>query len=108
MKNKSFPSKTDSRMENQTVLAGGHYIVSGEKIQIHPLPDMGLPGDFPSRNRFPTLLEVERSYVQKVLAHVNGNRAKAAELLGINRVSLWRKLKKFAEIPSSGRPQLEG
>ena len=30
-----------------------------------------------------------------VLQSVDGNKTKAAKLLGIDRVSLWRKLKKF-------------
>jgi DNA-binding protein Fis len=30
-----------------------------------------------------------------VLKHTGGNKTKAAEILGIDRVSLWRKVKKF-------------
>ncbi len=43
----------------------------------------------------PTLEDKERQYVAEVLAHTGGNRTKAAEILGIDRVSLWRKLKKY-------------
>jgi DNA-binding NtrC family response regulator len=43
--------------------------------------------------RLPTLEEREADYIDWVLKHTNGNRTKAAEILGIDRVSLWRKLK---------------
>lgn len=44
---------------------------------------------------FLTLEENEREYIAWVLDQVNDNRTKAAEILGIDRVSLWRKLKRY-------------
>ncbi len=44
---------------------------------------------------FLTLEENEREYIAWVLEQVNDNRTKAAEILGIDRVSLWRKLKRY-------------
>jgi DNA-binding NtrC family response regulator len=41
------------------------------------------------------LEENEREHILAVLNSVAGNKTKAAKLLGIDRVSLWRKLKKF-------------
>jgi DNA-binding protein Fis len=35
------------------------------------------------------------SYINWVLAEVGGNKTLAAQILGIDRVSLWRKLKKY-------------
>ena len=43
----------------------------------------------------PSLEEQEMSYIQWVLKEVGGNKTMAAQNLGIDRVSLWRKLKKF-------------
>jgi DNA-binding NtrC family response regulator len=43
----------------------------------------------------PSLEEKERQYVMSVLAQTKGNRTKAAEILGVDRVSLWRKLKRY-------------
>ena len=40
-----------------------------------------------------TVDELTREYAQKVLELVDGNRTKAAEMLGISRTSLWRILK---------------
>lgn len=45
----------------------------------------------------PTLEEQEVAYIHTVLERTGGNRTRAAEILGIDRVSLWRKLKRFEE-----------
>lgn len=42
-----------------------------------------------------TLDEVERRQIEKVLRHSNGNKSHAAELLGIDRKTLWRKLQRY-------------
>ncbi len=43
----------------------------------------------------PTLEEQEKRYILWVLERCNGNKSKAAKLMGIDRVSLWRKLKRY-------------
>lgn len=40
-----------------------------------------------------TLAAMEQRYISRVLESVNGNKTEAARILGINRSSLWRKLK---------------
>ena len=37
-----------------------------------------------------TLEEVSKQYIREVLEKVEGNKTRAAEILGINRTSLWR------------------
>jgi DNA-binding NtrC family response regulator len=51
----------------------------------------------PSGKPLPTLEEQEEVYIRTVLQQTGGNRTRAAEILGIDRVSLWRKLKRFEE-----------
>lgn len=41
---------------------------------------------------FPTLKELEKRYVQKVLQSTGGNKTKAAEILGTSTTTLWRRL----------------
>ncbi len=45
--------------------------------------------------RLPTLAEREVDYIRYVLERCGQNRTQAAKVLGIDRVSLWRKLKKY-------------
>jgi len=47
----------------------------------------------PDTNDWPSLNDLEKRYIQQVLAHTGGNREQAAQLLGINKSTLWRKLK---------------
>ena len=44
-----------------------------------------------------TLAEMEKRYILEVLKANGGNKSKTAELLGISRAALWRKLKQFKE-----------
>jgi transcriptional regulator with PAS, ATPase and Fis domain len=43
----------------------------------------------------PTLQEQEKRYIQWVLGRSDGNKTQAAKIMGIDRVSLWRKLKRY-------------
>ncbi|MBW1920009.1 MAG: sigma-54-dependent Fis family transcriptional regulator [Deltaproteobacteria bacterium] len=43
----------------------------------------------------PTLEEQEKKYIRWVLERCQGNKTKAAKMMGIDRVSLWRKLKRY-------------
>lgn len=53
----------------------------------------------PQSGGLPTLEEAERDYIQWVLQYTKWNRTKAAEILGIDRVSLWRKIKQYSLAP---------
>ncbi|MDQ7032389.1 MAG: sigma-54 dependent transcriptional regulator [Desulfonauticus sp.] len=43
----------------------------------------------------PSLEEIEKRYISWILEKCNFNKTKAAKIIGIDRVSLWRKLKKY-------------
>jgi transcriptional regulator with PAS, ATPase and Fis domain len=47
------------------------------------------------RQDWPSLSEHERQYIVEVLDEVEGNKSLAARILGIDRVSLWRKIKRY-------------
>ena len=40
-----------------------------------------------------SLAELEKAHIVKAIELTRGNRSKAAEILGISRAALWRKLK---------------
>jgi len=44
---------------------------------------------------WPSLEERERDYIQKVLALTDGHKSRAADILGIPRTTLWRKMKRL-------------
>jgi DNA-binding NtrC family response regulator len=44
---------------------------------------------------WPSLEERERDYIRKVLALTHGHKGRAAEILGVPRTTLWRKLKRL-------------
>jgi DNA-binding NtrC family response regulator len=46
-------------------------------------------------SRVPTMEEQEIEYIQWVLQKCKGNKTKAAQIMGIDRVSLWRKMKRY-------------
>ena len=74
----------------------------GDIIDVPDLPSLmrfsALSGIEPHR----TLAAVETEYILSVLASVDKNKTKAAEILGIDRKTLREKLKKI-KIPSSSR-----
>lgn len=52
--------------------------------------------DWPfGREKRPTLGEVEKLYIERVLVEVGGNQTRAAEILGISRKSLWERRRRF-------------
>ena len=52
-----------------------------------------------NRENFLTLSQLERRYILEVLAANDGNKSRTAEILGISRAALWRKLKQINANP---------
>ncbi|MCK0161254.1 sigma-54-dependent transcriptional regulator [Allomuricauda sp. F6463D] len=68
-------------------------IMCDGQITLEHLPDeLKYKIDFPKKG-FKTLEEKEKEYIQEVLLSTQGNKTKAAEILGINRKTLREKLK---------------
>ncbi|KAG2853357.1 hypothetical protein PC114_g28748 [Phytophthora cactorum] len=73
----------------QAALNEQDYVISAETLS-------HLLGEQPSSNTMKlsgTLKEIEKEIIQFVLLEENNNQSKAADRLGINRATLWRKLK---------------
>jgi two-component system NtrC family response regulator len=75
-------------LERGLILSDNNFIIE----HVLPLELVGGLSERSSDAAFPTLREVEREHIIKVLNFVNGRRKQAAELLGIGRKTLYRKL----------------
>jgi len=75
-------------------------LADGNIIEPKHLPGRFRKSDAPRLSaslKFLTLAEMEKQYILEVLEAAGGNKSKTAELLGISRVALWRKLKQFEQ-----------
>ncbi|MGM0453735.1 MAG: sigma-54-dependent transcriptional regulator [Thermodesulfobacteriota bacterium] len=72
---------------------------NGPRITADNLPDdirhMSIETYRHNPDDIPTLEEQEKRYIQWVLEKCDGNKTKAAKIMNIDRVSLWRKIKRY-------------
>jgi two-component system response regulator HydG len=81
-------------IERAAVLADGDVIGVGDlPPQVRCRPADAAPSG--AHEPILTLVEMERSYLVRVLAHVGGHRSRAAKLLGISERNLYRKIREF-------------
>jgi DNA-binding NtrC family response regulator len=86
--------------ELENIVERGVALVNGDTIEIAHLPEdlRGFSVQIFRKTeggKFPSLEEMERSYIKWVLNETANSKTEAAAALGIDRSSLWRKLKKF-------------
>jgi DNA-binding NtrC family response regulator len=86
--------------ELENIIERGVALTGGEVIEADQLPDDLRGMIFKTFRRaegggIPSLEEHEKAYIQWVLKETEGNKTLASQHLGIDRVSLWRKLKKY-------------
>jgi two-component system response regulator HydG len=82
-------------VERAAVLADGEAIRVQDlppQVRCRPAADVERTE---GREPFMTLVETERRYLARVLAHVGGHRLRAAEILGISERNLYRKIREF-------------
>ncbi len=94
--NYDFPGNV---RELENIIERGVALSNGRSIEITQLPEdlreLSIRTFRKKEGKIPSLEEQEKSYINWVLNEVGGNKTLAAQILGIDRVSLWRKLKKF-------------
>ncbi|WIM05439.1 MAG: sigma-54 dependent transcriptional regulator [Candidatus Nitricoxidivorans perseverans] len=85
--------------ELENIIERGVAIATGDTIESAHLPDdlreLTIRTFRKKEGRLPSLEEQERDYIRWVLQETGGNQTLAAQILGIDRVSLWRKLKRY-------------
>jgi len=85
--------------ELENIIERGAALANGRTIERAHLPehlkDLDIRTFKKKEGKMPSLEEQEMAYIRWVLNEVAGNKTLAAQILGIDRVSLWRKLKKY-------------
>ena len=85
--------------ELENIIERGVAIATGNVIETASLPEdlreLAIRTFRKKEGRLPSLEEQERDYINWVLQETGGNQTLAAQVLGIDRVSLWRKLKRY-------------
>jgi DNA-binding NtrC family response regulator len=94
--NYGFPGNV---RELENVVERGVALANGSIIETAHLPEdlkeLTIKTFRKKEGRVPSLEEQEEAYIKWVLNEAAGNKTLASQLLGIDRVSLWRKLKKY-------------
>ncbi len=94
--NYDFPGNV---RELENIIERGVALSTGESIEVSLLPEdlreLSIRTFRRRDNQIPSLEDQENAYIQWVLKETGGNKTLAAQTLGIDRVSLWRKLKKY-------------
>ncbi len=84
----------ENALERAAVVAQGAGIEAGHLPErVRERPEVRLVGEAPAPN--PTMEVVERAYIQWVLQAEGGNKTRAAEVLGIDPSTLYRKLNRY-------------
>ncbi len=94
--NYDFPGNV---RELENIIERGVALTNGSVIETGHLPEdlreLSIKTFRKKEGKIPSLDEQEESYIKWVLKEVGDNKTLAAQILGIDRVSLWRKLKKY-------------
>jgi DNA-binding NtrC family response regulator len=96
LKQYDFPGNV---RELENIIERGIALTTGNLIETSHLPEDLQESTLLTFRRkegnIPTLDDQEKAYIEWVLQETGNNKTEAAKLLGIDRVSLWRKLKKM-------------
>jgi DNA-binding NtrC family response regulator len=85
--------------EIENIMERGVAIANGNTIDVAHLPEdlreLSIRTFRKKEGKIPSLEDQEIAYIKWVMGETGSNKTLAAQILGIDRVSLWRKLKKY-------------
>ncbi len=89
-------------IERAMILETGPLLTPSSLLVGSPLPPKSVQDhSSPSERRF-NIREAEKEHIKRVLQICDGRRMKAADMLGINKTTLWRKMKRYDLSPQTG------
>ncbi|MDX1593305.1 MAG: sigma-54 dependent transcriptional regulator [Gammaproteobacteria bacterium] len=83
--------------ELRNVIERAAALADGPRLRLEPESPRGGREPPGLTEDWPTLAELEARYIERVLAACDGNKAQAAKRLGIDKTTLWRRLKKAGQ-----------
>ena len=95
------------QMHRLAVLNRGVIGVADLPPEIHLAPGEKPPSAAASAEALPSLEEVEADYLHRVLRAVNGNKSRAAEVMGIDRKTLYRMIERYAKTRDNSQEEPE-
>ena len=86
--------------ELMNIINSSTIVETGKELMKNSLPNYFLKSTKHTFNggegfEMRSIQEMEKEHIRKVLEHTDGNRTRAAEVLGISRVNLIAKIKKY-------------
>ncbi len=81
--------------ELENIIERAVVLTRNDTIDVENLPDIQVSTFRPRQGELPSLEEQEKNYIKWVLEQTGWNKTKAADILNIDRVSLWRKIKRY-------------
>ncbi len=85
--------------ELENIVERGVALTNGEVMGVDKIPEdlrsLDVQTFRKSGGKYATIEDVEKTYIEWILQETGYNKTEAAKALGIDRVSLWRKIKKF-------------
>ena len=81
------------------VALGSDSVLTAEDLA--SVPNRASTADGPNGDEIMSVREIERRAILHALREIGGDKLATARLLGIGKITLYRKLKKYATTPSS-------
>lgn len=97
----SFPGNV---RELENIIASAVLVEENRQLTMGSAQTIAHPRDMAESSEsehFPTLTEVQDAHILRAMKHTNGNRTRAAQLLGIGLRTLQRKLKQLSVSPTT-------